>query len=99
MANYRLARPAREDLSNILAYAASDSVDGAIALNERFEEMFTILARNPEVGRERPDIDADVRSLSTGSHVIVYRPTAEGTMIARVRDAATDLTDDLEGLN
>ncbi len=99
MANYRLARSAREDLSSILAYTASDGIDAAVALNERFEEILGVLARNPAAGRERPELGADVRSFPIGSWVIIYGPAAEEILIARILRAAIDLTDELEGLN
>jgi toxin ParE1/3/4 len=42
------------------------------------------LARNSELGQQRPELGPDLRTFSTGTYVIVYRPFPEGVEIARV---------------
>jgi hypothetical protein len=44
------------------------------------------------LGRTRPEIDADARSLVIDGWLALYRITDDGAQIARVIDGARDLT-------
>jgi toxin ParE1/3/4 len=83
----------------MLVYVAVDNVEAALSLNERFEQTFTVLARNPRAGRERSDLGVDVRSFPMGPYVILYRLVPGEILIARIRHGAMDMTQQLEGLN
>ncbi len=50
MSKYSLVPEARSDLLNILEYIAEDNFDAALRVHERFEEVFELLADNPEIG-------------------------------------------------
>lgn len=91
MARYRLSRAARDDVTEIVAYIATDSTDAALAMNERLEQTFAVLAQNPMAGRERTEFGVQIRSFPTGSYVTLYRPSAGEVLILLVMYAARDL--------
>lgn len=71
---YTLTKPARGDLKEIGQYTAekwgvAQQKKYLAQLFKRFEE----LARNPRIGRERPEIAPGYRSVVEGGHVIFYR--------------------------
>jgi toxin ParE1/3/4 len=96
MGRYRLSRSAREDLTEIVAYIATDSIDAALAISDRLEQSFTILGNNPEAGRERSEIAPDIRSFPTGANVILYSASDGGVLVVRLVHGARDL-DELLG--
>jgi toxin ParE1/3/4 len=49
------------------------------------------LAQFPEMGRLRPELAPELRSLVHGRYVIFYRPVAGGAEVARVLHGARDL--------
>lgn len=98
MARFSLTRGAREDITDIVAYIATDNVDVAIGVSDRLEGTFTILGNNPNAGRLRPEIGVDVRSFPTGQYIILYRSIDAEVIIIRVVHAARDM-DPLVGEN
>lgn len=91
MPKYVISQRAEEDIDEILAYIAADSVAAAISLNDRFTHLFEMFADHPEIGRERPELREDLRSFPEGSYVIFYRIWAGQVAIVRVLHGATDL--------
>jgi len=53
-------------------------------------EFFSLLAGNPEVGRERAEISKHTRSIPRGSHVIYYQDNAAPLVIFRIRHKSVD---------
>ena len=45
----------------------------------------------PEVGRQRPDLAPNLRSLPAGNYVIFYRPIPDGIQLIRVLHGARDI--------
>jgi toxin ParE1/3/4 len=88
----RFSNHAREDLLEIEAYLF-DHADEAIA----DRAMKRILARcrqleeRPMLGRARPDIWSDARSLLATPWLIVYRLTEGGVEISRIVHQSRDL--------
>jgi toxin ParE1/3/4 len=71
---YFLTDAAYDDLDEIADYTAqkwvvSQEKKYLAQLFKCFEE----LARNPRIGRERPEIEPEYRSVVEGGHVIFYR--------------------------
>lgn len=64
---------------------AADAVLDSIA------ECCRLLARQPMMGRSRPELASDLRSFPAARHVIFYLPTADGIVIARVLHEARDV--------
>ena len=62
----------------------------ARSYRDGLRETFDMLADLPGLGRSREGLGANVRSYPHGTHVILYRPTGEGILIVRVRDARDD---------
>ena len=50
-----------------------------------------LLARMPELGRKRPDLAPELRSLPVGNYLIFYRPMSDGIQVIRVLQGARDL--------
>jgi toxin ParE1/3/4 len=55
------------------------------------DEKCRPLARMPGVGRKRPDLAPELRSLPVGNYVIFYRPIPDGIQIIRVLHGARDI--------
>lgn len=81
---------AHDDLAEIIPYVAADRVEAALSINDRLEHAIEILADNPRAGRERDDIDRDVRSFPVGSYIVFYRIFHREIAIIRVLHAARD---------
>jgi toxin ParE1/3/4 len=79
------------DLSEIWAYIAEDSARQADAFAARVHREFRTLARQPRMGRERPELLAGLRSLPVGKYVIFYLPRSRGIEVVRVLHGARDL--------
>ena len=55
-----------------------------------------MLVENPLAGRERPELQKDLRSFPVGSYVVFYVPLSDGIEVARVMNGRQDIdTDDL----
>jgi toxin ParE1/3/4 len=70
----RVARGAITDLDEIWTYIATHaSIEAAERVVNLLVRRFAILARNPRIGRARPDIRQNLRSFAVGSYRIYYR--------------------------
>lgn len=89
---YELSPQADQDISKIFDY----SVDGfgvkqAVFYLSQFDELFEQLIDNPELGRERPEIRAKLRSIAQESHVVFYRILKDRIRIVRVLHGSRDI--------
>ena len=82
---------ASEDLAEIWAYIARDSLRRADAMSLRFDREFRSLARRPGIGRSRPELCLGLRSISVRSYVVFYFPRRHGIEIVRVLHGARDV--------
>ena len=82
---------ATADLAEIWAYIAEDSTREADAFAARVHREFRLLARQPMIGRERPELLADLRSFPVGRYIIFYLPRSRGIEVVRVIHGARDL--------
>ncbi len=88
MARYVISPAGRQDLHDIWASIASDSLDAAERLLDRFEAAFERLAEFPGMGPARPDIiDLPVRFWTLGNYLIIYRSETSTIEIDRVINA------------
>lgn len=72
----------------IATHASAERADAVLdILTDRFE----LLAGTPRLGRARPELGPEVRSLVVEPLVVFYRPRSWGAEIARVLHAAQDL--------
>ena len=91
MAKYQLSPEAKDDLAEIFAYIALDNESAAAGLIERFLDMFRKLVQFPGLGRARPEIGENLRSIPEGNYLIVYRMWAGNVVIVRVFHSARDI--------
>ena len=92
MSEVRYSRRAREDLLEIWLYVARQNSEvAADHVLDRIEEACRPLARHPQLGRGRPEIADEARSLVVQRWLALYRVTAYGAQVVRVIDGARDL--------
>lgn len=92
----RLTRAAERDIIDIWVEGSRTfGAARADAYHARLERTFALLADNPKLARERPEITPPVRIHPCGSHVIVYLiDDTGGVLIVRVRHAREDWASD-----
>ncbi|WP_242097800.1 MULTISPECIES: type II toxin-antitoxin system RelE/ParE family toxin [unclassified Sphingomonas] len=84
---------ARSDAIGIWRYVATDSEAFADALLERIDAKLRLLAANPRLGRERPELGNGLRSFTVGNYVLYYRPIDGGMELVRLLHGARDVAD------
>lgn len=91
MAKFIVTHEAEQDIDDILVYIANDNFEAAMALYERFVDIFNILADNPLAGRERNELRDGWRSFPIGNYLIFYRSWAGNIAITRILHRSRDL--------
>jgi toxin ParE1/3/4 len=87
-----LKRPrALDDLAEIWAYIATDSIDNADNFVALIDSKLRALARQPRIGRSRPEVGKGFHSFAVGRYVIFYLPLSNGIEIIRVLHGARDI--------
>ena len=79
------------DLNEIWDYIAEDGESRADAFIDLLDQKLRLLARSPNMGRARDELENDLRSFPVGRYVIFYRPIPEGIEIVRVLHGSRDL--------
>jgi toxin ParE1/3/4 len=90
----RLQRTAQaeEDLIDIWLYIPHDDVGAADHLLDTLDDAFLLLAAQPALGRERPDIAVGLRHFPVRRYLILYREISDGIEIVRVVHGARDMS-------
>ena len=83
---------AEEDLIEIWGYIAQDNPQAADKLLQDIDEKCALLAANPALGPERPDIAPQLRYFPVGRYLILYRTLDDGIEVVRVLHGARRLT-------
>ena len=87
-----LVRPrALADLAEIWAYIAEGSPDQADAFIDLVDSKFQALSRRPGIGRLRPELAPDIRSLVVGRYLVFYLPLSRGIEVVRVLHGSRDV--------
>jgi toxin ParE1/3/4 len=87
-----VVRPrALADLAEIWAYIADDSPDQADAFVDLVDSKLQALSRRPGLGRRRPELSSDIRSLTVGRYVVFYLPLSRGIEVVRVLHGSRDI--------
>lgn len=95
MANRARKSPqAERDIAAIWRFVAEDNVKAADRLLGQIEQVFDTLAQSPLLGRERPELSANLRSFPSGSYVLFYLPLKDGVFILRVIHGRQDISSD-----
>jgi toxin ParE1/3/4 len=87
----RLRPRAHEDLFDLWAFIAADSLRAADAVVDRLERAFELLAFQSRSGRARPDMGPDVRSFVVGKYVVFYRIAPGGIDVGRIVHGARNV--------
>jgi toxin ParE1/3/4 len=82
---------AEQDLDEIWFYIAKDNTAAADTFLDEIGDSAQLLAREPLMGRARPDLAPDLRSFPVARYVIFYTPSPSGVEIARVLHSARDI--------
>lgn len=92
MKHILLSKYAEKDLENIFDYTEKEfGKPQAVAYVSSFDESFSLIAKNPEVGRHRNDVRKDLRSLIKDKHIIFYRLQNNGIRIVRILHTSQDI--------
>jgi toxin ParE1/3/4 len=67
MSRYRLTEQAGADLDEIWRYIAEDNIPAADRFLDTLQERFVLLAGQPLLGRARPELAPNLRSLPVGN--------------------------------
>jgi toxin ParE1/3/4 len=79
------------DLVEAAIHIAEENPTAADHWLDSIDEKCQSLACMPQLGRKRPDLAPDLRSLPAGNYVIFYRPIPEGIQVIRVLHGARDI--------
>jgi toxin ParE1/3/4 len=91
MALLRISADAHADLDEIWFRIAADNIEAADRLTDGILGEYSQLARDPFLGRLRPELRADIRSWAHGNYVIFYAGTTNAVQIIPVLHGARDL--------
>ena len=84
---------AREDLIEIWLYIATHNSEAvADRVYDSIEESCRLLIDHPRLGRPRPEIQPEARSLVIERWLALFRVTEDGAQIVRIIDAARDVS-------
>ena len=87
-----VVRPrALSDLAEIWAYVAEGSSDRADGFVDLIDSKFQALSRRPGLGRRRPELAPDIRSLTVGRYVVFYLSLSRGIEVVRVLHGSRDI--------
>ena len=84
-------RQAAEDIAEIRDFIAADNPPAADHWVDKLDRQFSLLARQPMMGRERQELAPGIRSFPFGRYVIFYLPMEDGIDVVRVMHSAMDI--------
>ncbi|SRR5260370_1269731 len=86
MSRYKLSRLARIDLEEIwLDLARRATINVADRIIDDITGCFSMLARMPQAGRIRPELEVDLRCFPVDDYLIYYRKAKRaGILVSRV---------------
>ncbi len=93
---------AEEDLNQIDDFVATRSLSGARRLAERVEATVDRLCRFPDIGRQRDDLAAGIRTIPVDQTLLIaYKVEADHILVLRIFYAGRDFESNLgnEGQN
>lgn len=95
---YKLSRKAEEDLREIFRTGVREfSLAQAESYHDGLEQLFSFLAENPRVAREREELRQRSRAFRYKSHLVFYRLDGEDIFIQRIRHGHEDWLNDPAG--
>ncbi|MDZ8236333.1 MAG: type II toxin-antitoxin system RelE/ParE family toxin [Nostoc sp. ChiQUE01a] len=91
MSRFRISSQAAQDIENIWKYLAQNNLKAADRLFDTLRESFPKLAKFPQMGKQRPELGAFLRSFPVKNYFIFYRPIDEGIEIVRILHGSQDV--------
>ena len=91
MAQVLRTRQAHIDLLEIWTHMADSNPRAADRLLENIGRTCETLAEFPRMGRSRPELAPELRSIPVGDYVIFYRPVDDTVEIVRILYGARDI--------
>lgn len=90
-----MARVARRpqavvDILDIWDFIAEDSMVEADRWVDLLDEKLTLWSTQPLIGRPRPELAPELRSMSFGRYVIFFLPLPDGIDVVRVLHSSRD---------
>ncbi|TKI05048.1 type II toxin-antitoxin system RelE/ParE family toxin [Martelella alba] len=82
---------AEEDIEAIGDYIAQDNPGRALSFTEELYQQCRLIADNPWIYRERPELGYSVRSCAYGRYVFVYSTSDSAVRIERVVHGSRDI--------
>jgi toxin ParE1/3/4 len=82
---------ARDDILDIWAYIADDSLTQADRWVDRLDVQCALWATQPLIGRGRNELAPGIRSIPFGRYVVFFEPLPDGIDIVRVLHSARDI--------
>lgn len=93
MSQVRFTARAREDLLDIWLYVATHNSEAvADRVYDGIEQSCRLLEEHPRLGRARPEIDPEARSLVVERWLVLYRVTEDAAQVVRIIDGARDIS-------
>jgi toxin ParE1/3/4 len=90
--SYKISKRADSDIDEIWDYIATDNPEAADRFERDLRELFQIIARLPNAGRNREDLaGGSYRSWPFRAYVIIYRVHGRQVTVVRVIHGARDL--------
>jgi toxin ParE1/3/4 len=80
------------DLAEIWSFLADDSEANADRFLVRLEAKLALLATQPQMGRQRDELMAGMRSFPHARYIVFFIAQADGIEIVRVLHSARDIT-------
>ena len=92
MIKFILSKAADADLEDIFDYTLEEfGLDQAVSYVSSFDDTFKMIAHNLEIGRERKEIQEDLRSFAKDKYVIFYRIRSDHVRVVRILHGSRDL--------
>jgi toxin ParE1/3/4 len=88
---YILSRRAENDLYEIWKHIAGGSEENADRFVDKLTARFTLLGRNPYLGRPRDDLRTGIRGFPFENYLILYRVKSASVQVVRVMHGSRDL--------
>jgi len=88
-----ISRKVRADLDDIWSYIATESgrLEVADRVIETITNTFLQLSKHPRLGRRRDDLRKGLRSVASGSYVIIHRVDGNDVRILHVVHGRRDI--------
>lgn len=87
---------AEEDILEIWAYIAEDTIVEADRWVDRLDTKLALWATQPLMGTERDELAPGIRSLAFGRYVVFFAPMPDGIDVIRVLHGSRDIDSTFE---